>query len=275
VRRFARHRAAMVGLVVLGVIAVAAIAAPLLTPYDPARIDLSQVKAPPSAEHWLGGDQSGRDVFSRLLYGTQTSLVVGFGAVALYLLIGTVLGLVAGYLGGWPDGVIMRGTEVILSVPTLLMVIVFVSIVGPSLWSVIAVIGLLGWPSTARLVRGQLLSLRESEFVTASRVLGARDRRIVLGHMLPNVVGSLVVVATLGIAGAILLEAGLSFLGLGVKPPASSLGQMISAAMTPSVLHGAPWIWIPPSVVIAALVVAVNLVGDGLRDVLDPRSRHR
>ena len=175
-------------------------------------------------------------------------------------------------LGGLPDQLLMRLTDVVLSIPTLLLVIVFVSIVGPGLISVIAVIGLLGWPGTARLVRGQLLALREAEFTTAARVVGVPTREILVRHMIPNMFGPLTVVATFGVASAILLEAGLSFLGLGVRPPTSSLGEMINAARAPSTLQGLPWVWIPPGIVIALIVLAVNFVGDGLRDALDPRS---
>jgi peptide/nickel transport system permease protein len=177
--------------------------------------------------------------------------------------------------GGVVDQVIMRITDTVMSIPTLLLVIVFVSIVGPSLQSVIAVIGLLGWPITTRLIRGQLLALREAEFVTAARVVGVSDRSIALRHLLPNVLGPLTVVATFGVAQAILLEASLSFLGLGVRPPTSSLGEMINEARAPSTLQGLPWIWLPAGIAIALIVLAVNFVGDGLRDALDPRSARR
>jgi peptide/nickel transport system permease protein len=274
-RRFLRHRLAIAGSVILGAIVLAAILAPLAAPQDPTRVDLSAVRQPPGAQHWFGADQSGRDVWSRVVHGTRTSLVVGFGAVSVYVLIGTTLGLVAGYLGGIVDQLVMRFTDSVLSIPTLLIVIVFVSVVGPSLLSVIAVIGLLGWPPTARLVRGQLLTLRELEFVTSARVVGASDARIVLHHLLPNVLGPLTVVFTFGVANAILLEASLSFLGLGVRPPTPSLGVMIQEARSPSVLFEMPWLWLTPGAAIALTVLAVNLVGDGLRDALDPRVARR
>jgi peptide/nickel transport system permease protein len=271
-RRFVRHRLAIIGTLILGVILLAALLAPIIAPQDPAAIDLGLVRKPPSAEHLLGGDLSGRDVWSQVVYGARTSLIVGFGAVALYMVIGTILGLLAGFLGGVTDLIVMRLTEAVLSIPTLLLAIVFVSISGPSLQSVVAVIGFLGWPATTRIVRGQLLSLREAEFINAVRVVGVRDSRIVAGHLLPNVLSPLTVVATFGVANAILLEAALSFLGLGVQPPTPSLGQMINAAQSPTVLHSLPWIWVPPGIVIALTVLAVNFVGDGLRDALDPRS---
>lgn len=275
VRRFLKHRLAIVGSVILVFVAGMAIFLPFLVPLDPTKTDYSIIRGAPGPGHVLGGDLSGRDVFARVVHGARVSLVVGFGAVALYVTIGTVLGLIAGFAGGLADQVIMRVTDTVMSIPTLLLVIVFVSVVGPGLTSVIAVIGLLGWPITTRLVRGQLLSLREAEFVTAARVIGVPDRAIAVRHLLPNIVGPLTVVATFGVATAILLEAALSFLGLGVRPPVPSLGEMINAARAPSTLQGLPWVWIPPGIVIALIVLAVNFVGDGLRDALDPRSARR
>ena len=274
-RRFLRHRPAIAGTIILVIIVVGAIFAPFVAPQDPTAIDLELVDQPPSVHHWLGGDRSGREVWSRVIYGIRVSLVVGFGAVGLYVLIGTLLGLFSGFAGGAVDQLLMRLTDTVLSIPTLLLVIVFASVVGPSLYSVIAAIGLLGWPGTARIVRGQVLSLREAEFVMAARALGARSAHIAARHLLPNLFGPLTVVATFGVANAILLEAALSFLGLGVQPPTPSLGGMINQARAPSVLHDIPWLWIPPGIVIALTVLAVNFVGDGLRDALDPRSTRR
>ena len=274
-RRFLRHRLAIVGLLILLFVASTAIFLPFLVPLDPIQTDYGNIRGAPGAGHVLGGDLSGRDVFARVVHGARVSLLVGFGAVTLYVTIGTLLGLVAGFIGGLADQLIMRITDTVMSIPTLLLVIVFVSVVGPGLTSVIVVIGLLGWPVTTRLVRGQLLSMREAEFVTAARVIGVRDRGIALRHLLPNLVGPLTVVSTFGVATAILLEAALSFLGLGVRPPVPSLGEMINAAKAPSTLQGLPWVWIPPGIVIALIVLAVNFVGDGLRDALDPRSARR
>jgi peptide/nickel transport system permease protein len=275
-RRFLRHRLAIVGTVIVGTIAILAIVGPLFLP-DPYFADFIShaPPAPPSAAHLLGTDTSGRDVLARAVLGARTSLIVGFGAVAVYVTIGTLIGVVAGYFGSWPDQVLMRLTDTVLSIPTLLLVIIFVSVVGPSLTSVIAVIGLLGWPQVARIVRGQLLQLREAEFISAARVLGVGDRGVVTRHLLPNLVGPLTVVATFGIANAILLEASLSFLGLGVQAPEPSLGNMIIEARAPAVLQGAPWFWLPPGILIALLVLGVNFIGDGLRDALDPRSQRR
>ena len=275
IRRFLRHRLAMVGMVILALVALAAILLPLVTGLDPLKTDYGAIRQPPGAKHLLGADLSGRDVLARVVHGSRISLIVGFGAVALYLVVGTTLGMVAGFGGGIADQLIMRLTDTLLSIPLILLCIVFISVVGPGLGSVIAVIGLLGWPPTTRLVRGQLLSLREAEFITASRVVGVGGPGIVLRHLLPNIFGPLTVVATFGVAQAILLEASLSFLGLGVRPPVPSLGEMINAATAPSTLQGLPWVWLPPGIVIALLVLAVNFVGDGVRDALDPRSARR
>jgi peptide/nickel transport system permease protein len=275
-RRFLRHRLALIGLVLVGSITLLASLGPFVLP-DPFFADFltHPPPAPPSAGHLLGTDTSGRDVLARVVLGARTSLIVGFGAVTIYVLIGTIIGVLAGYFGGWVDQVLMRFTDIVLCIPTLLLVIIFVAVVGPSLASVITVIGLLGWPRVARIVRGQMLQLREAEFVTAVRVLGVRAHDIVGRHLLPNLVSPLTVVATFGIAEAILLEAALSFLGLGVQAPEPSLGNMIIEARAPSVLKAAPWFWLPPGILIGLLVLGVNFVGDGLRDALDPRSRRQ
>ena len=275
VRRFLRHRLAIVGLLILTAIVAMAVFLPLIIPLDPLKTDYRAIRQPPGPGHILGADLSGRDIFARVVYGTRVSLIVGFGAVALYLVVGTFLGLVAGFSGGIQDQLVMRFTDVLLAIPLILLCIVFISIVGPGLASVIAVIGLLGWPQTTRLVRGQLLSLREAEFITASLVVGTSGSDIARRHLLPNIFGPLTVVATFGVAQAILLEASLSFLGLGVRPPVPSLGEMINAATAPSTLQQMPWVWVPPGVVIALLVLSVNFIGDGVRDAMDPRSTRR
>ncbi len=250
-RRFLRYRLAIVGVIMLSIIILMAIFAPLLTPWPPNWIDFSTgARQPPSPEHILGTDVSARDVWARVLYGARTSILVGFGAVALYLVIGTLFGLAAGFYGRFIDQGIMRFTDTLMAIPPLLLIIVFVSLVGPSILSVIAVIGLLGWPVTARLVRGQLLVLRESEFITAARVVGVPDRTILFRHMLPNILGPLTVVATFGVATAVLLESSLSFLGLGVRPPEASWGNLITEAVSPVVLTQLPWQWVPAAIMI-------------------------
>ncbi len=295
IRRFTRHRLAVVGAVILAIVFLIAIFGPFFLP-DPYFISLSDFTLPPSGTHLLGTDLSGRDVAARVATGARTSLVVGFGAVAVYVAIGLTIGLVAGFSGRRPIGVsfgvpgaggrrvglkisvdqlLMRFTDIVMSIPTLLLIIVFVSVVGPSLESVIAVIGLLGWPPTARILRGQVLALRDSEYVIAARVIGVSDRAILIRHVLPNIFGPLTVLATFGVAEAILLEATLSFLGLGVQPPEPSLGNMIFEAQDSNVLFQVPWLWLSPGILIALTVLAVNFIGDGLRDALDPRSARR
>ena len=275
-RRFLRHRLAIVGVFVVIAIVLLAILAPLLTAWEPNKIDFTiGSRKPPSSVHLLGTDVSGRDIWARLLYGARTSTFVGFGAVALYLVIGTLLGLAAGFYGRFVDQAIMRFTDTIMSIPALLLIIVFVAVAGPSIGSVIAVIGLLGWPTTCRLVRGQLLVLRESEYITAARVVGVPDRVILFRHMLPNIFGPLTVVATFGVATAVLLESSLSFLGLGVRPPEASWGNLITEAASPVVLNQLPWQWMPAAAAITLTVLGVNFIGDGLRDALDPKTIKR
>jgi peptide/nickel transport system permease protein len=273
-RRFLRHRLAVIGMVLLTAIVFMAVFADVISS-KPFFTDVKAVSQPPSALHLLGTDRSGRDVWARVVHGARTSLVVGLGAVAIYVTIGTVLGGLAGLLGGSVDFLIMRAVDTLMSIPTLLLVIVFVAAVGPSLASVVSVIGLLGWPGACRLVRGQILALREAEFVVAARVVGVSTGGILVRHLIPNIVSSLAVLATFGVASAIILEAGLSFLGLGVKVPIPSWGEMINAAQSPTVLIDTPWLWISPGIAIALTVLSVNFIGDGLRDALNPRAVRR
>lgn len=276
VHRFLRHRLAIVGVFLVAAIILLAALAPFLTPWAPNWIDFDTgARQPPSAAHVLGTDVAGRDIWARVLYGGRTSTIVGFGAVGLYLIIGTLLGMLAGFYGGILDQAIMRFTDTILAIPPLLLIIVFVSVVGPSIGSVIVVIALLGWPVTCRLVRGQLLVLREAEFITAARVIGVPDRSILLRHMLPNILGPITVVATFGVATAVLLESALSFLGLGVRPPEASWGNLITEAISPVVLNQLWWQWMPAAAAITATVLGVNFIGDGLRDAIDPKTMKR
>jgi peptide/nickel transport system permease protein len=271
-----RHRLAIVGVVLVTVIITMAIAAPVLTPWAPNRIDfVTGARQPPSSLHILGTDVVGRDIWSRVLFGARTSVTVGIGAVTLYLMIGTVLGMIAGFYGGLFDQLIMRLTDTILAIPPLLLIIVFVAVTGPSIGSVMIVIALLGWPVTARLVRGQLLVLRESEFITAARVVGVPDRAVLFRHMLPNLLGPLTVVATFGVATAVLLESSLSFLGLGVRAPEASWGNLITEAISPVVLNLLWWQWVPAAIAITTMVLGVNFIGDGLRDAIDPKTVKR
>ncbi len=272
-RRFVRHRAAMAGAGVFALAVLVALLAPMLVP-SPYATSLLHARAAPSAAHWLGTDTLGRDVLARLAWGTRVSLAVGVAAVALYVTIGTVLGGIAGYVSGWVDAVIMRLADVVLSFPTLLILLAAVAISGQSLGDIILAIGLTGWPPVARLVRASFLSLREQDFVRASRLLGAGAPRVMWRHLLPLASGPLMVAATFGVASAVLMEAGLSFLGVGVQPPTASWGNMLTQAQSLTVLQTMPWLWLPPCLCLALLVLGINFVGDGLRDALDPRSDH-
>ena len=272
---FMRHKFAVGGLIVILALILIAIFAPVVATHDPNYVDLFASRQGPSREHLLGTDDIGRDVFSRVVYGARVSLSVGIVAVTIYVVIGTVLGAISGYFGGFVDSTIQRITDAVMCFPSLIIIIAAVAIVGPSIWNVMVVIGLLTWPSICRLVRGQLLSLREQEFIAAAKATGAGNLRIIFRHLLPNAVAPIIVAATFGIASAILTEAGLSFLGLGVQPPTASWGNIINTAQSPAVLQQMPWTWIPAGVLIAVSVLSINFVGDGLRDTLDPRSRRR
>lgn len=274
-RRFMEHRLAVAGVVVMVVVILVAILAPVVAGQSPTQTSLDAISRAPGGGHLLGTDDAGRDVWARLIYGARTSLAVGFGAVAITLVIGVVVGVAAGYIGGWVDQALMRVTDAFMSFPPLLLAIVFVAIAGPSLTSVMIVIAAAAWPTGARVIRAQVLSLKQQDFVTAAGVIGARGPGIVRRHLLPNLLGQLSVVATFGVASAILTEASLGFLGLGVRPPTASWGQMINAAQSPVVLLSEPWLWIPPSVAICVTVLAVNFVGDGLRHAVDPQGEGR
>ncbi|MEM7117680.1 MAG: oligopeptide ABC transporter permease [Chloroflexota bacterium] len=268
-RRFFRHRLAMFGMVILIIMGLSALFAPLIAPYDPAAQDLVNFRQPPSAAHWLGTDGFGRDVLSRLIYGARPSLSVGLIAVTVYELIAVILGSIAGYYGGRVDWVIMRVVDVVMTFPSLIIIIFLVAILGPGLQNTIIAIAVLRWTEPTRLVRGQILSLREMDYVLAARSLGGKDGRIIRRHVLPGVVAPLVVHATFGVATAILLEAALSFLNLGILPPDSSWGNMMTAAQELVILEQMPWLWLPPGLAIMFAVLSINFVGDGLRDALD------
>jgi peptide/nickel transport system permease protein len=269
-QRFRRHRLALIGALILLVLAAAAVAAPVVAANDPYKVDISAYRTGPTANHPLGTDSSGRDVFSRLLYAGRVSLSVGLVAVAIYTVIGVILGAFSGFYRRWVDAFIMRLADIVLSFPSLILIITVVSVLGPSIYNIMLVIGLLGWPPIARIVRGLFLSLREREFVLASRTVGASNSRIIFRHMLPNALAPVIVAATFGMANAILLEAGLSFLGLGVQPPTPSWGNMLTDAQSLTVLESMPWMWIPPGTMIALAVISINFIGDGLRDAFDP-----
>ena len=270
-RRLGSDRRAWFGGGTIALLAVMALAAPLVAGHDPFGIDLINSLQPPSAQHWFGTDIQGRDVWARLVYGARVSLSVGIISQGIALTLGVILGLVAGYYGRWVDEIVMRLADVTLAFPTLLLLIALVAALQPSLTVVFATIGLVGWAGMARLVRGQVLVVRELEFVQAERALGARDLRILIQHILPSVVAPVVIAATLGVAGAIMAESSLSFLGLGVQPPTPSWGSMIADGRDLYQLRHAPWTSVFPGLAIGAAVLGFNLLGDALRDALDPR----
>ena len=270
-KRLARDRWGRLGLVIVAAIAVLAVAAPLLAPGDPFRGNLAASLHAPSGAFWLGSDAQGRDVLSRVLYGARLSLAVGLISQSVALALGVTLGLVSGYYGRWMDGVIMRVADVTLAFPSLLLLIAIAAAVKPSLPVVFVVIGVVGWAGMARLVRGQVLVVRGLEYVQAARALGASDARIIARHLLPNVVAPVIVAATLGIGGAIMAEAALSFIGLGAQPPTPSWGAMVAEGR--DLLRVAPWVSIVPGLAIGLAVLGANLLGDGLRDALDVRGK--
>lgn len=270
-RRFRRHHLAAVSLIVLIVLGGAALLAPVIAPYDPEEI-AGTFSGAPCREFWLGTDQIGRDVFSRLLYAMRVSLLVGILATAISTAVGVVLGLTAGYFGGVIDMVIMRFTDMVMSFPYILLVLVAASIFEPGMWSIILILGFVDWPGIARLVRGNVLSLRETNFVKGSLVAGMPLRHILFSEILPNTVAPILVYATSVLALSMLDEAALSFLGMGVRPPMASLGNMLNGAQSLTVLTRQPWLWIPPGLLIILLVMAINFIGDALRDALDPNS---
>jgi peptide/nickel transport system permease protein len=272
-RHFRRNTLAMVGLGVVVILYLVALLAPLIAPYDPiVQGDIVRDGyLGPHAGHWLGTDQFARDMLSRIIYGARISLSIGFVAVAIAIVLGSLLGAIAGYLGGRLDSVLMRFTDMVMAFPRLVLLIMIIALFEPSIGLIIAVLGLTQWPGTARLVRGEVLSLREQEYIQAARALGFGRARIILRHLIPNVLAPVIVAATLGIGNTIVLEAGLSFLGMGVQPPTPSWGTLLDDGRQN--LIGAWWVATFPGLAIVVTVLAFNLVGDGLRDAMDPRLR--
>ncbi len=267
--RLRRNPQAVAGLIIVGVLALVAVLHPWLAPYDPAQVNIRHILEPPSRAHWFGTDELGRDVFSRLVYGAPVSLLVGFVAVGIAVAIGTVLGCTAGYYGGWWDSLVMRFVDLMQSIPTFFLILSAIAFLRPSIWLIMVIIGLTGWMGVCRMVRAEVLSLKAREFVLAARVQGAGDARILFRHLLPNAMVPVLVSATLGIAGAILVESSLSFLGLGVQPPQPSWGNMLAQARDN--LAGGWWVTVFPGTAIFLTVLGYNLLGEGLRDALDPK----
>ena len=270
-----RDGRAWFGMAVVLFMIFAALAAPLIARHDPTHIDLINGLQAPSAAHWMGTDIQGRDVWARLVYGARVSLSVGLVSQGISLTLGLLLGLVAGYYGKWIDELVMRLADITLAFPTLLLLIALVAALEPSLVVVFLTIGLVGWAGMARLVRGQVLVVRELEYVQAMRALGARNHRIIVRHVLPAVIAPVLIAATLGVAAAIMAEAALSFLGLGVQPPTPSWGAMIADGRDLSQLRGALWTSLFPGLAIGMTVLGFNLLGDALRDALDPRAKRK
>lgn len=270
--RFRRHRAGFAAFVALLVIGLAVLVGPALLPYETDRIDFTQRSLAPTLAHPMGTDELGRDQMVRVLDGGRISLSVGLAVVLVAATVGVTIGAIAGYMGGATDNALMRLADVVTSMPGLFVIILLVSLLGAGFWTIVVGLGVLGWPTTARLVRSEFLSLREREFVEAARALGTPGWRIVIRHLLPNAVSPIVVSATLGVASAILTESALSFLGLGFQPPQATWGRMLQEAQTAVIQNGFWWRGFFPGALIFATVLSVNFLGDALRDAMDPRA---
>ena len=270
---FKRRRMAVGGLVMILIMFLIAGLASYLAPHDPGKTDVSLKLKPPSLHYYVGTDQLGRDVFSRMLYGSRISLSVGFVAVGISILIGILVGAVAGFYGRWVDSLLMRFVDTMLCFPSFFLILTVVALLGPSIFNIMVVIGITSWMGTARLVRAEFLSLRERDFTQAAKALGVKDLRIIFRHILPNALAPVFVSATLKVASAILVEAGLSFLGFGVQPPAPSWGNILTEGRT--YIFDAWWLTVFPGLAILITVLSFNLLGEGLRDALDPRLRGR
>jgi peptide/nickel transport system permease protein len=270
--RFSRNRLAVAGCVIVVFLFVVSLLAPWISPFDPTAIDLKNILQGPSANHWFGTDQLGRDVMSRMIWGAQISLKVGFVSTGIAILIGTVLGAVAGYYGRGVDAVIMRFVDIMLCFPTFFLILAVIAFLEPSIWNIMIIIGATGWMGITRLVRADFISLKERDFVQAARVIGAGDLRIIFIHVLPNCMASVLVAATLGVAGAILTESALSFLGIGVQPPTPSWGNILTAGKDN--IDIAWWLSLYPGLAILVTVLGYNMLGEGIRDSLDPRLRN-
>jgi len=270
-QRLLAHPLILIGGTIVATVALLAVLAPWIAPYDPTNIDVSVILMPPSWQHWCGTDTLGRDIFSRMLYGARVSLAVGFVAVGISLLIGLMLGAVAGYAGGRTDAMLMRATDMVLCFPTFFLILAVIAFLEPSIWNIMIVIGLTSWMGVARLVRAEFLSLRQREFIHAAQGLGVSPIRMMWRYLLPNAMGPVLVSAVLGIAGAVLVESGLSFLGLGVQPPDPSWGNILTEGKDN--IQIAWWMSMFPGLAILITVLGYNLLGEGLRDYFDPKLR--
>ncbi|MDW0108727.1 oligopeptide ABC transporter permease [Sporosarcina aquimarina] len=275
-RRFMKNKLAVIGVICLILIILATVFAPLLTKFDPERGDLLMVDSAPGNGHLLGTDSSGRDNWARLLYGGRISLIVGFSAMLFTLVIGVVTGAVSGYYGGKVDSVIMRAADLVLALPFLVLALTIIALLdNVTIGVFVTIIAITTWPTLTRLIRGAFLSLREEEFITGAKALGASDLRIICKHFLPNAVGPIIVNATLMMATMIIIESGMSFIGMGIPQPTPTWGNMLSEAQNLRVLRDQPEIWLPPGLGILLTVLSINFIGDGLRDAFDPKSNRR
>jgi len=265
-----RNKLAMVGFAIIAIMTLCALLAPFLTPYNPNAVNLADRVQPPSAEHPLGTDKLGRDVLARLLFGARISILIGLSGALGGALIGTVLGCLSGYFGGWFDKIMLRVSEIFMTFPQIMLVLILVVFMGQGLFNLIFIFAVTGWSGTYRLVRGRFFALREESYVEACRAFGIGNASIMFRHILPNTLSPVIVTVTLATAGFILAESGLSFLGLGVPSGIPTWGNIINAAKAIDVIQNNPWLWIPPGAAISLFVLGVNFFGDGLRDVLDP-----
>lgn len=272
-KKFLKNKLAVMGFIILTIFILAAIFAPFITSFDRDSIDLMKIESAPGASHILGTDELGRDVFTRLLYGGRISLGIALCAALIQLVIGVSLGCISGFYGKWVDNLIMRVVDIVMCFPFFVIAITIAALFGASVWNVILIIGCLQWTGVARIVRAQVLSLKQSEFIEAARAMGLNSFEIMSKHLLPNVLSPIIVNATLNVANGILMEAGISFLGLGVKQPQPSWGNMLSAAQSMRVLQYEWWLWIPAGLLVFLSVLSINFVGDGLRDALDPKMK--
>ena len=272
-KKFLKNKLAVIGFSILTIFVLASIFAPLITSFDRDSIDLMNIESAPNSLHILGTDELGRDVFTRLLYGGRVSLGVALCATVIQLIIGVSLGCISGFYGKLVDNVIMRGVDIVMCFPFFVIAITIAALFGASVWNIILIIGCLQWTGVARIVRSKILSLKQNEFIEAARAMGLSNFEIITKHLLPNVLSPIIVNATLNVATGILMEAGISFLGLGVKQPQPSWGNMLSAAQSMRVLQYEWWLWIPAGLFVFLSVLCINFVGDGLRDALDPKMK--
>jgi peptide/nickel transport system permease protein len=268
-QRFSRNKLSVFSAITIFLLITSSILAPFLAPYDPTSIDVHNVLSPPGQKHLLGTDELGRDLLSRIIWGSRVSLKVGFVAVGIAILIGIIIGALAGFYGGWTDAILMRFVDIMLAFPTFFLILAVISILEQNIFTIMVVIGFTSWMDVARLVRAEFLSLKEKDFVSAARAVGASDKRLILKHILPNALSPVFVAATFGVAGAILIESGLSFLGLGVQPPDPSWGNILTSGKDN--IEVAWWLSFFPGFAILITVLSYNLIGEGLRDALDPR----